>query len=354
MIAQNKRLLLIEDNPGDARILQNSLPAGGDFQLQIAHTFAAGLRALQESNPDLVLLDLSLPDSPSEQTINRARESFGEIPYIVFTGREDESLASEALRQGAQDYLVKGRFDADLVQRSIKYAIQRHRFESLISRERVEKEVLQATEEVERRIGQDLHDSIQGTLSGVHFMLDALRKDITTDQLAKPEIVAKLAELQTIVRDTINQTRGIARGLAPANLENEGFAKALADLAQTTERIFEIPCRLEAPRALRLRDAKAAGQLYYLTLEALNNAVRHGEPSAITIRFQEQPGAGAFLAIEDNGTGIPLGAESAYGLGLRTMRSRARMIGAQLDIQCTPTGGTLVLCTLPQEAILSA
>jgi diguanylate cyclase (GGDEF)-like protein/PAS domain S-box-containing protein len=120
-------VLVIEDNPGDARLVELYLhedPAR-PFKVVKAARLSEGLAALQAGPIDVVLLDLSLPDSFGMETLARLRGASPTVPVVVLTGTSDEGLALEALRQGAQDYLVKGQGDGELVRRAIRYAIGR-------------------------------------------------------------------------------------------------------------------------------------------------------------------------------------------------------------------------------------
>ncbi len=125
------KVLLIEDNPGDAHLVERYLsgePRSG-IELEHANRVGLGLDTLRRDPVDLVLLDLNLPDSRGLATFERVHSSFPKIPKIVMTGQDDRSQAVEAVRQGAQDYLVKGKVDTELLVRSIRYALERSRFD---------------------------------------------------------------------------------------------------------------------------------------------------------------------------------------------------------------------------------
>jgi PAS domain S-box-containing protein len=132
------RVLLIEDNPGDARLLQEYLedPAGGPFVVRHFETLQDGLASLAQDGADLVLLDLSLPDSSGLESFRKLHEVAPQLPIIVLSGLNDENVAIEALHQGAQDYLVKGHVDTRLLVRAMRYAIERKRAEEELANER--------------------------------------------------------------------------------------------------------------------------------------------------------------------------------------------------------------------------
>ena len=127
------RVLLVEDNPGDVRLVEVMLrEAGGEgLWLTVADCMTDALQCLQKGAIDLVLLDLVLPDGEGLANVRRIRASAPHLPLVVLSGLGDEELAIQALHVGAQDYLVKGHVDSHLLVRSIRYAIERFEQERL-------------------------------------------------------------------------------------------------------------------------------------------------------------------------------------------------------------------------------
>ncbi|MBI3779877.1 MAG: PAS domain S-box protein, partial [candidate division NC10 bacterium] len=125
------RILLIEDNPGDTRLLQEALAEVGEtsIDLECVSELSTGLTRLAQGWIDLVLLDLGLPDSQGLETLGRTHGAAPEVPIVVLTGLGDDSVAVHALRRGAQDYLVKGQVESGVLRRTIRYAIERHRMQ---------------------------------------------------------------------------------------------------------------------------------------------------------------------------------------------------------------------------------
>jgi signal transduction histidine kinase/DNA-binding NarL/FixJ family response regulator len=128
------KVLLVEDNPGDARLLREALAelSSARFELTHVHRLSEALRRVDEDRFEIILLDLSLPDAHGLDTVVWVHGQVPHLPIVVLTGLEDEKLAAETLRQGAQDYLVKGKVDGNLLERSIRYAIERKRAEEEI------------------------------------------------------------------------------------------------------------------------------------------------------------------------------------------------------------------------------
>ena len=132
------KVLLIEDSSGDARLLRELLAGttAPTFALEHHDLLSTGLDRLARGDIGVVLLDLSLPDSLGLETFARVHACSPQVPIIVLSGRDDESLAIKMVHEGAQDYLVKGQVDGRLLVRSIRYAIERKRTEEALSKER--------------------------------------------------------------------------------------------------------------------------------------------------------------------------------------------------------------------------
>lgn len=123
------RVLLIEDNPGDARLIREMLSEAEDFSffLECIDRVSTSFDRMANENYDVILLDLSLPDSQGFETFTRIHAQQPDVPIVVLTGIDDKNLGRKAVQKGAQDYLVKGRVEPNLLSRSILYAIDRQR-----------------------------------------------------------------------------------------------------------------------------------------------------------------------------------------------------------------------------------
>ncbi len=127
------KILLIEDNPGDARLVREMLSDVDDptfsFDIECATKLSTGLEFLAQNKVHVILLDLSLPDSHGIDTFFQVYKQSPDTPIVVLSGFKDETLSIEAVKNGAQDYLVKGHVDGHLLKRSIRYAIERQGIE---------------------------------------------------------------------------------------------------------------------------------------------------------------------------------------------------------------------------------
>lgn len=220
----------------------------------------------------------------------------------------------------------------------------------ITERRRLEQEVLAASEEERRRIGQDLHDGLGQMLTGIGLIARNLARRMAKEGLPHAEGVEEVAQL---VREADEYARELARGLVPVELEANGLASGLRRLAQKGEHLFGITCTFEELGGGLVYNAQAATNLYRIAQEALSNAVRHGKASrvAITLAGGEDQ---VRLRVEDNGSGIPAVLPAQRGMGLRIMHYRAELIGASLEVRPGARGGTVVTCTLHPRHITPA
>ena len=133
----SQHVLLVEDNPGDVRLIREMLAEEPEapFRLSSVDRLSRGLEFLTLNETALVLLDLSLPDSHGMETFSRMYAHSPKTPIIVLTGNDDHALALSAVKRGAQDYLVKGKIDRELLQRAMQYAVERKRYQEQLERQ---------------------------------------------------------------------------------------------------------------------------------------------------------------------------------------------------------------------------
>ncbi len=167
------KIILVEDNPGDAFLIKQELKQLGNRRLQVTHFefLEEAINSLHTNEFDAVLLDLSLPDSQGLDTLLYLEKEAPGLPVIVLTGLDDETIAIKAVRQGAQDYLVKGEFNGQLLIRSIYYAIERKRLEKDLKQRTIE--LAQVNEELQAfsyTVSHDLRNPLQA-INNLHYLL---------------------------------------------------------------------------------------------------------------------------------------------------------------------------------------
>lgn len=210
-------------------------------------------------------------------------------------------------------------------------------------RARLEKEILEISEREQRRIGHDLHDGLCQHLAALTLAGQVLSEKLAAK--AAPE-AADARKIVHLLEDSIALTRSLARGIAPVDMEADGLALALRELAANISQLSNIGCRLECDPPPLIHDADAATQLYRIAQEAINNALRHGKPGQIVVSLSRRK-ARLELTVEDDGAGLPEVWQKHRGLGTRIMAHRATMMGGTFSIEPNPTGGTFVKCSIP-------
>jgi PAS domain S-box-containing protein len=218
-------------------------------------------------------------------------------------------------------------------------------FREITERRRLEREILEISDRERQRIGQDLHDGLCQTLTGIEIMSEVLEQNLYRRSKAG---ALKAGQIASHVRDAIRQTRILARGLAPVTLESEGFVSGLLELAAITSKLFGIACRVSCEEHITVPDLSVATHLFRIAQEAVSNAVKHGKATEVLISLEvghENP----FLMVSDNGFGLGINAGKNPGMGLHIMKYRAGVIGGELLVLPRETGGTQVRCSFPSK-----
>lgn len=203
-----------------------------------------------------------------------------------------------------------------------------------------ERELLRISDAEKDRIGGDLHDGLGQYLTGISCLSAALRDRLQA--AGRPE-AGDAATIAGLVQEAIAQTRALARGLCPVQLETSGLQTALGDLVAQVERVHGFRCTFEAHGATEECGQEAAVHLYRIAQEALSNAAKHAAPGHVhvTLDFARTPQT---LVIEDDGCGFDPAAVAAASSGLSLMPYRAAMIGGTLTVTSRPRAGTRVEC----------
>jgi signal transduction histidine kinase len=212
--------------------------------------------------------------------------------------------------------------------------------------QRLEREIIGISEREQERIGQDLHDGICQYLAALSCSAASLKSDLERHKLVAEARVAD--ELAGFLREAVVQTRNLARGLVPVQMDEAGLASALEELAASATRLLGIRCVYESVGAPLIRDNGAAMHLYRIAQEAINNATKHGEAANVLVSLIND-GKATTLRIADDGRGISKTETESDGMGLGLMHYRARLVGGELSIEESNTGGTVVSCGIPLQ-----
>ncbi len=247
--------------------------------------------------------------------------------------------AEEALRQ-ARDQLeqrvVERTAELQATNKELKHAMAEQR--------RLEAEILEVSNLERQRIGQDLHDGLTQHLNGILYLSETLYQKLAQHMELKPTELARVTEL---LSDAVTQARTLAHGLNPVGVEPNGLMLALKRFAGTVRETFKISCRLEGSRPILLEDNRVATHLYRIGQEAVQNAIKHGKATRVTMRLREANNLITF-EVRDNGVGLTHVFKHHSGMGLHIMQYRARACGGSLILRQGPRGGAWVICSVPR------
>jgi PAS domain S-box-containing protein len=271
----------------------------------------------------------------------------------------DRRIADEAAaRSGAplvSELTVRGAQDGDgtlFVEAAITSLVLRgERFwltmlQDATARRQLEREVLEASNREQQRIGNDLHDGLGQELTGIALLLRGLENRAEREA---PALSPAIEEVALLVNDAIFTTRALARGLTPVTFDRGGLALALVELARRLSAMFHINVRCEADDTLdRGLESVNALHLYRIAQEAVTNAAQHGTAGQVFIELRCD-GERGLLRIEDNGDGFNPSVQQSKGLGLRIMHYRAQMMAGSLRIESARARGTVVSCWFPRS-----
>ena len=202
----------------------------------------------------------------------------------------------------------------------------------------LEGEILAISDREQRRLGQELHDSLCQHLTAIAFMARSVALRLKKHRVIEVEHIDRIAEL---INDGVTEARTIARGLHPVEMEPRGLATALAALVK--QRHWPVPCRLEADEEISVQDSTVALHLYRIAREAVINANKHARAREIIVRMRRS-GKGIELSVIDDGVGIPPDSPAGSGMGFHIMEYRARSIGTRLEIKQVKPHGTRLSC----------
>ncbi len=373
MKSQSKpwKILLVEDDEDDYILARAwlSISKGSQFILEWAQTYEKALELLFDCEGwDAALIDYDLGAQNGVQLVREMKRRGCGIPAILLTGRGSFDVDMEAMKAGAEDYIAKNEVSPLLLERTIRYAIERKQIEEQLrhSNEELEQRVAERTAELNEmrqrqmsrveaerlELAQEIHDGPMQELYTMVFELQGLLEDEgeSNDQ----EIIEK--SLETLEK-VISELRITAYNLRPPALAPFGLQKAIQshiEQFRQSHPTFDVHLELQPDRQTFSEEVRLA--LFRNYQMAMTNIVRHACASRINVRFHFDDES-AVLEVQDNGKGfeparrlIDLAREGH--LGLVGASERAESIGGWLDVQSAPDKGTTVRTVLPRKLLL--
>jgi DNA-binding NarL/FixJ family response regulator len=390
MNGEAKRILLIEDDRSQAALLQETLfrACPGQFEIEWAESLQAAALKARARDVDAILLDLSLPDSLGLQTFERAAAAFSSTPIVVLTGMDDEQMALEVVRGGAQDYLIKGEADGLMIARAVRYAMQRKQAEEALrqARNQLEQKVKERTAELSRtveklldevsrrsaaeqalrersdrlrvlaseltlaehrerhRLALILHDGLQQLLVGANYQLGSLEH-------AREKVVQRtVTEVSRLISSSIEMSRSLTAELSPPILLAGGLGPALQWLACWMRDKQALDVELDVRDPIEKAPEDVSILLFQATRELLFNVVKHAGVKKAHVLIARGDGE-VRVTVSDEGTGFATRAlaegMSATGMGLFSVRERLGYLGGKMEIDSTPGRGSRITLRAP-------
>lgn len=368
------RVLLVEDDEGTATLLRRMLReslASELISLRHASNLTEALSHLESKEADVVFLDLGLPDSQGLETLIRLHRLWPELAIVVVTALASEEMQIAAVEYGAQDYLVKGCFEAVLLRRSIHYAIGRKRSEVQLRRAKEE------AEEANRSKGNFLASvshEIRSPMNAIIGFSELLAEESLTEQQEQyVGIIREAAEnLLGLINDILDLSKMEAGRLT---LEPERFR--LEDLLEGVYRLFQEEARrrgvqleIERSAGLPADMVSDAGRLRQCLVNLVSNALKFTEQGYVRLTVEETQEAGERrirFMVSDTGIGIPASQHASIfetfvqadgsttrrfggtGLGLAITRDLAELLGGSVWVESEEGRGSTFTLEIPLE-----
>ena len=218
----------------------------------------------------------------------------------------------------------------------VKHESDALRIQALERAKDLEQEIARISEHEQRRIGQDLHDGICQVLAAIRCAISSVRDDLQAKGLPEAKATGEAAEM---LGSAIVEIRNLARGIFPVQMA------VLDEMVETTQRLHRIQITFESEGDVNVRQPEVAMHLYRIAQEALSNAVKHGGARHVAVKIAKADGV-LTLTVSDDGCGFIEAEGSTDSMGLKTMRYRAGLIGAELSVN-NQRDGVTVNCRLP-------
>ena len=351
----NRRSLhiaVIEDDAEDYFIFKTMLSKIPHFRfhLECAPTYEQGLETLRRGAHDIYFLDYHLGIKTGLDLMEEAVGGSSQAPIIFLTGRGDHAIDVQAMHGGASDYLVKGKINPEILERTIRYNLERKRSEASLrhSREQLRHlsiELLRAQEKERKRIAMELHDSVGQMLTALKFGMEAFFDEL--DESTRERTGEAHRNLVSIIQQTIGEVSNISTNLRPSVLDNLDVGSAVLWFCGNFAAAFP---HIKVERHAELNENELEEDLkitvFRILQESLNNAAKHSQASVIRVLLQGSA-EDLVLVVEDDGKGFDpkrLEDENSrrMGMGLLGMRERAELFGGTLSIDSAPGKGTVI------------
>jgi len=349
------KVLLIEDDEDDYVIVRDLLSTASPskFILDWVTSYENARTQINLGQHDVYLLDYLLRDRNGLELLHEMIEGGCKAPIIFLTGQGDYRVDVEAMKAGAADFLVKGQITSPLLERSIRYAIERKRAEAALRDSERQMKFLSSQllsiQETERKlIATELHDNLGQVLSAVKFGIEN-----TLNRMKQgTAIPATLQAIIPTLQNAIEEVRRIYTRLRPSLLDDLGILATIAWFCREFQKIYP---DVSVQTSLLIEESDVPESLkiviYRVLQEAMNNVAKHSKASSVEVSLVKA-GDTIELTITDNGKGFETGQKlspelSGMGLGFASMKERAELSGGFLVVESTRRVGTTIRALWP-------
>lgn len=303
------QVLLVEDNAFDALLLREMLSKEPPDSFELTHMVRMGEAEahLAKAEVDIVLLDMGLPDGHGLGTVRRAHAAAPSVPLIVLTGLDDEALAAEAMREGAQDYLIKGQIENRALPRALRHAIERHRMQAETDRFRTQQ--LQFKDEFLSHVSHELRSPLSAIYQFVTILADRLAGDVNPEQQEYLEIVLRnVKQLESMINDLLEVTR-VQAGKLTIELQRTSVSDAIFYAVETLQgaaaaKGISLTSDVDHSLPPICADPTRVRQILIILID---NAIRFTPANgtvAVQVRVLEEDPSLLLLKVSDSGCGI--------------------------------------------------
>jgi signal transduction histidine kinase len=356
------RVLLVEDDADSGEALKAMLKKR-DTVVTLVPDAEQALRLFKPDAFDILVVDIRLQGMSGVDLLGHIRQIDGDFPVILLTGFDSLESAIQAVRLGAQDYILKPLDRIDDLLLPIKKAVNTHRLLLLnrkleeerrvaheeLERSREELRALSArlaeTEETERRrLGRDLHDQAGQMLTALGISLAIARNQLPRD--CEAEAVHRLDDAMRQLETMAEQIRHVMSELRPPMLDDYGLSAALQWYGEQFSRRTRLPVEVQAVELAHRSPANVEAALFRITQEALSNVAKHAQARKVVVTLEEK-NPGVRLTIADDGVGFDPRTvrekQARSGWGVLLMRERAMAVGGRMSMYSAPGKGVRVV-----------
>lgn len=378
MSRKSIRVLIVEDNQSDQDMLRQMLSSTTEvsFEIFAVDRLTSAFRFFNDHTPQLIVLDLFLPESKGMDTLKKIRKKVPDIPVIALTRFDDEHSGITAVREGAQDYLVKGQFDENVFQRSIRHALERSRAEEAIRFKNMELELMNKELQEAHRLksvflanmSHELRTPLNAVIGFGNILLKGMSGPVNEGQKKQLQTIKNNGEhLLQLINEMLDVSK-IEAGKIELVCERFSLLELLDEIKDAfipQVKHKHLAFSVELPEDCRLHTDRV--RLKQILMNLVNNAVKFTEEGSVSIIGDTSRNGYVTLAVTDTGIGIKeenmdmlfipfhqldMSLTKKYqgtGLGLHLSQKLAQLLGGKISARSRYRKGSRFSLFIPRN-----